>query len=155
AGLVVGARVDDAAVVPRLMRGDARLLVDDHAARAGISLGQRERGREPDDASPDDGDVRCPGHGGPQSAASAPRESLSRPAAPRSTRRRPRASPRPPAHRSVPSRSPALGRRYACWMALSLKRFGPTDRTNVQYSSNFTGSLVLPSSTRLPLSSVV
>src|SRR5215510_10234561 len=45
--------------------------------------------------------------------------------------------------------------RYACWIALSLKGFGPTGRTNVQYSSNFTGSLELPSSTRLPLSSVV
>jgi hypothetical protein len=32
----------------------------------------------------------------------------------------------------------------ACWMALSCQGFGPTGRTNVQYSSNLTGSLRLP-----------
>ncbi len=43
----------------------------------------------------------------------------------------------------------------ACWMALRRKAAGPTGRANVQYSSNFTGSVRLPSTTCAPLSSVV
>ena len=35
----------------------------------------------------------------------------------------------------------------ACWIALNLQGFGPTGRANVQYSSNFTGSVRLPSTT--------
>ena len=36
---------------------------------------------------------------------------------------------------------------YACWMALSLQALGPTGRVKVQYSSNLTGSVRLPSTT--------
>jgi hypothetical protein len=44
---------------------------------------------------------------------------------------------------------------YACWMALSLQALGPTGRVKVQYSSNLTGSLRLPSTTWPELSSTV
>jgi len=40
-----------------------------------------------------------------------------------------------------------------CWIALSLQGLGPTWRANVQYSSNFTGSVRLPSITWLLVSS--
>ena len=46
------------------------------------------------------------------------------------------------ARRKMPARS-----LQACWIALSLQALGPTGRTNVQYSSNLTGSVRLPSTT--------
>src|SRR6266545_2270767 len=42
-----------------------------------------------------------------------------------------------------------------CWIAESRQGLGPTGRTKVQNSSNFTGSVGLPSSTCVPASSVV
>ena len=48
-----------------------------------------------------------------------------------------------------------VGARQACWMALSLQALGPTGRTKVQNSSNFTGSVRLPSTTCPERSSTV
>src|SRR5207249_11249339 len=53
----VDARVDDARVVAGLVRGETRLLLEDHEARPGEALAQRPRRGEADDAAADDGDV--------------------------------------------------------------------------------------------------
>src|SRR3989454_3847576 len=55
--LVVDARVDDARVVAGLVRGETRLLLEDHEARPGEALAQRPRRGEADDAAADDRDV--------------------------------------------------------------------------------------------------
>lgn len=43
----------------------------------------------------------------------------------------------------------------ACWIAVSFHGFGPTGRTQVQYSSNFTGALSSPCTTAPVRSSTV
>src|SRR5262249_15274486 len=57
AGLVVDARMDDAAVVPGLMGAEPRLLVDDDEPRPRVRFPESQRGGEPDDAAANDGDV--------------------------------------------------------------------------------------------------
>ena len=57
-GLVIDAGVDDAGVAPALVRADRRLLLDDHDGSRRLGAQDGPRGREPDDSSADDGDVR-------------------------------------------------------------------------------------------------
>jgi hypothetical protein len=54
-GLVAGARVDDAAVVPRLVRGQPVLGLE-HDGRGARALGERQGGGQADDAAADHGD---------------------------------------------------------------------------------------------------
>ena len=62
AGLVVDPRVDDAAVVPGLVRGQPRLLLEDHQAKAGALREERARRREPHDAPSDHGQIEPVAH---------------------------------------------------------------------------------------------
>ena len=57
AGRVVDARVDDAGVVARLVRGDPGLAVQDRQAQARVAGQQLARGRQPDEAGAHDRDV--------------------------------------------------------------------------------------------------
>src|SRR2546425_4897640 len=57
AGLVVDAGVDDAAVVAGLVRGQRRLLLEDHEPCTGGARAERARGGERDDAAADDGQI--------------------------------------------------------------------------------------------------
>ena len=58
AGTVVDACVDDAAVVPRLVRGDAGFLLEHGDAQARAALRQGEGRRQADDPPADDPDIK-------------------------------------------------------------------------------------------------
>ncbi len=62
AGLVVDAGVDDAAVVPRLMGGEALFLLQHEQAKTRVGLAQGQRGGEADDAAAHDGEIGVLGH---------------------------------------------------------------------------------------------
>ena len=59
-GRVVDARVHDAAVVARLVRGDLVLALEDQDAGVGVALQQLAGGGEAEDARADDHDVPGP-----------------------------------------------------------------------------------------------
>lgn len=61
AGLVVEARVDDAAVVPGLMLGEGPFGLEEQKRNAKV-FGERQRRCQPDDAAANDGDVAIGGH---------------------------------------------------------------------------------------------
>ena len=79
---VVQARVQHTRVVPALVGRDAVLLLDHGHARVRPPLEQAHRGREPDEAGADDGEVELVGHrpparGGPIVLRSTPMPSIS------------------------------------------------------------------------------
>ena len=58
-GRVVQAGVEDAAVVPALVAGEFRLLLDDRQPQVGALLEEAVRGRQPEDPAADDDQVEA------------------------------------------------------------------------------------------------